>query len=49
MFIKFLKKQQCISENILIAIQGFVYGVQGLGEQVQIDEISKFIKYALES
>lgn len=47
--IKFLKKQNNVSENILIALQGFFFGVQGLGTAVDIFEISKFIKFALES
>lgn len=38
-----------MTENGLIAFQGFCVGVRGLGKDIEIKEIARFIKFALQS
>lgn len=42
-------KQGQVTMNGLIALQGFIVGIEGLGTQVDISEIAVYVKHALES
>ena len=43
------QQANCVTENGLIAFQGFCVGVRGLGTEIEIKEIARFIKFALQS
>jgi hypothetical protein len=36
-----------VTENGLIAFQGFCVGVSGLGTDIEVKEIARFVKFAL--
>lgn len=46
---KIFQQANCVTENGLIAFQGFCVGVNGLGTDIPVPEIANYVKYALES
>jgi hypothetical protein len=46
---KIFHQANSVTENGLIAFQGFCVGVPGLGTDIDVKEIACFVKYALQS